>query len=151
MAFFRVPPSKFRYFITAGRTAFARTMRQPFITRVVNQFLKYNKQVMRCGCANPCDTLARLSKHDRFKINDSYKLSAEINTTYNDFKMNDSYKLSANIIVFRSILSRHLYVNYSVDLFLREIIFFLLLKNRFNLIIALFFFIFPRVLLTFRF
>jgi len=92
--------------------------------RVVNQFLKYNKQVMRCGCANPCDTLAKLSKHDRFKINDSYKLSAEINTTYNDCKINDSYKLSQDIIVFRSNLSQHLYANYSVNLFFRGMVLF---------------------------
>lgn len=58
-----------------------------------------------------------LSKHDRFKINGTYKLSAEINTIYNDFEMNDSYKLSASIIVFHGILSQHLYANYSVDLF----------------------------------
>jgi len=51
----------------------------------------------------------------------------EINTTYNDFKMNDSYKLSANIIVFHSNLSQHLYANYSVDLSLHKIILFFLL------------------------
>lgn len=72
---------------------------------------------MRCGLANPRDTLARLSKHDRFEINGSYKLSAEINTTYNDFEMNDSYKSSASIIVFRSILSQHLHVNYTVGIY----------------------------------
>jgi len=67
-------------------------------------------------CKSMLYTLGRLSKHDRFKINDSYKLSAEINTTYNDRKINDSYKLSADIIVFRSNLSQHLYANYSGDL-----------------------------------
>lgn len=94
-------------------------------TGVVNQFLKYNKQVMRCADVQiHAILLARLSKHERFKINDSYKLSAKINTTCNDFKMDGSYKLSADIIVFRSNLSQHLYVNYSDNLFLHEIILF---------------------------
>lgn len=46
-----------------------------------------------------------------------------------------SYKLSADIIVFRNNLSQHLYVNYSVDLFLRETILFF----RSNFIITAFF------------
>jgi len=138
------PPSKFRYFIMAGRIAFGRIMRQPFITRVVNQFLKYNKQVMSCGV----QIHARLSKYDCFKINDSYKLSVEINTTYNDFKMNDSYKLSANIIVFHSNLSQHLYANYSVDLSFHEIILFFLLwyYKMISILILLFFLHFSHII-----
>lgn len=51
------------------------------------------------------------------KINDSYKLSAEINTIYNDFKTNDSYKLSRRISLSFAAFLRNIYMQIILSIY----------------------------------